>query len=226
MDLKIWDPKTTIKAQLREWKHFTMLISAMTKAGKSYLLKDILKKIKGEFDFIVVFSKTLEAGGYDYLDTKIKFDYFNDEVVRDLKNAYYKKVEESDGKIKFKTLIIIDDCITNNFKYNETISELFMSGRHWQCSVVILGQKCSLLSTIWMANTTIFVSMFCGSKREKLYIAENILSNVINEESREINFAADDRASYNLQTDICKDFWALIVLPMEKKNKLYKYKAR
>jgi len=229
-ELDKWNPKKTIKWQLKEWKNFCMLINGMSRAGKSYMLKDILKPVIKKFDIVCVFSKTVRNGFYqEWLDTKLLFDSFRPDVIQILKEEYYIKKEQ---KKSFKTLVIIDDCISNNIKYSEAIGELFMSGRHFQCSTAILGQKCSSFSQAWFANCTIFISLFCGSRKEKKYIAENLIANVIEPDpgllpkDRPLKFAEEEKEAYDIQTEICNDFCALIILPMDEEKKIYWYRAK
>lgn len=224
-----WDPKKTFKEQLREWGNFCCLINGMSRSGKSYLLKKILKPILHKFAFICIFSKTIQNGFYqDFIVSDLMFDDFKPEVVDTLKNEYYKKEKEEK---KFKILFIIDDCISNNLKYQDQIGSLFMSGRHWNASTVILGQKCSMFNQTWIANVTIFISLYCGSKREKKYISENIISNFIEVDPKDIpkgrnlKFAEEEKEAFDMQTEICQNYFAIVILPLNKNKKLFWYRA-
>ncbi len=218
-DIKLekWDARKYLKCSLKQWSNFACCITGMSRSGKSFMLKHLLQIIP-KYDFVVICSKTIQNGFYDFIETPFKYTYVADNVINQLKNTYYESEK------KFKTLVIIDDMADSHLKYENTISELFVSSRHWECSIVVLVQKCSLLSTTWMANTTIFICLYSGSLREKQYLAQNIVANVLNATSRDVDLKTEEKKAVNLITDTCQNYNALVVLPMD--NLIYTYKAK
>jgi len=75
--IPIFDPKTYFKSVLKQWNSFTMIISGSSKSGKGVLLKSFLigdANLSKQFDFIIIFSKTLINGFYSsFLDTQLMF---------------------------------------------------------------------------------------------------------------------------------------------------------
>ncbi len=211
-----WNPKKYLKNSLKKWKNFAMIITGMSRSGKSYMLKHILQQIP-KFDFVIICSKTLGNQFYDFLDTKLKFDHIPDEVIERLKETFYK------SDIKFNTLVIIDDMLSKTFKYEDAVTDLFLSGRHWNCSVAVLAQKTSMLSTSWMCNVTVVICLFSGSLREKKYISENLLANVLNATARDVNLKEEEKKAINMLTDICQNYNSIVILPMD--NLVYTYRA-
>lgn len=252
MDIKInnWQPERTLRKYLKEWSGFSMIVNGMSKSGKSYLVKDIITPIIDEFDFIIVFSKTLCNGFYSkWLKTKLLFDDFIPEVVEKFKELVEKYKNLPKGKAKnIKLLFIVDDCLSTSIKYENMLGSLFMTGRHFNASVIIIGQKASMYSLSWMCNCTIFISLYCGSYKEKKYISENIIADAIDGElntltqnktsnshfqvrpnarrrkNTNLKMCELFRYSYLAQTQFCKDYNSLVILPMEEK-KIYQYKA-
>jgi Poxvirus A32 protein len=217
--IKTWDAQNTLEKYLKEWGSFSMIINGMTRSGKSYLLRDLLTPILYKFDHVVVFSKTLCNGFYqEWLKTKFMYEEYDHNIVE-----AFKRVLEKHKQKKINTLFILDDCLSTNFKYESSIGELFMTSRHWGASVVILGQKCSYYSLGWMSNCLIFINMFCGSFKEKKYIAENIIADTL-DHSPETKMSELVTKAYKIQTEICKNHTGLVVLPMEE-EKLFQYKA-
>lgn len=221
-----WDPSYHLLKYLREWQSFTMIHSGMSRAGKSYSLRSMIEPIIKEFDFIIIFSKTITNGQYQkWCKTKLLFPEFRGEIVEKFKQISTKYRDKNKPK---KFLFIIDDCISTNFKYQNEILELFVSGRHFGFSTCVLTQKVSCLSQAWLCNCLVFVILFAGSLKEKKYVSENILADALdsyidhNKTSTNINELI--RRSYTLIGEVCENYNSLIVLPLEK-DKIFTYKA-
>lgn len=222
-----WEPKEYFKSVMSEYSAFTGIISGSSKSGKSNLLKYLLKgppNIAKYYDFIVVFSKTLVNGFYQsFLDSQLMFKEYKEEVIEDIKLIYEKKKKE--GK-KFKWLVILDDIATQQSKYTKSIDDLFFSGRHSGASVIFLTQKISLMNTGWIANCMLIVSLFAGSRAEKNYLAEKIILDAIDVHFENKSMKEVERIAYLIQSHICQDYNALIILPYEKVNKIFRFKAK
>jgi len=223
--IAVWDPKEYFRSTLKQWKAFTMIISGSSKAGKSMLLKSFLigdSNLSKQFDFIIIFSKTLVNGFYSsFLETQLMFKDFNPGVIKDFMRL--SEVKKKQGK-SFKWLVILDDIVSNKSKYIEEITDLFYTGRHYGGSIIFLTQKASLMQTGWVANCMCFISLFAGSRNEKTYIAEKVLSDIIDEDFSNKKLSEVERIAYLIQSHICKDYNSLVMLPYEK-QKLFQYKA-
>lgn len=224
-EIQTWEPQNYFKEIMKKWKGFTCIISGSRMAGKSQFLKNLLvgePKLAKEFDFIVVFSRTLVNGFYQsFLDTNLLFPEFHDGVIDTFKNLHSEAKKK--GK-KFKWLCILDDIVDAKSKYNKSVMDLFLCGRHYGASIFYLTQKLALMSTSFMANTMIFVVLFAGSRAEKEYISEKILSDAIDNKFSHLTLSKVERMAYLIQTEICQDYNAIIILPYEK-DKIYKFKA-
>lgn len=223
--IETWDPKEYFDRTIDKWKGFTCIISGSRMSGKSMFLKNLLvgePKLANKFDFIIVFSKTLVNGFYSsFLDTSLMFSTFHEGVIESFKKLHQQAIEK--GK-KFKWLVILDDMVDNKTRYKESLLDLFTCGRHYGASIFILTQKLSLLATGYMGNNMVFINMFAGSRNEKEYIAKKIVSDAIDAEFAHLPLSKVERTAYLIQTEICKDYTALIVLPYET-VKIYKFKA-
>lgn len=225
-ELQNWEPENYFKDAINKNGAIAGIISGSSKSGKSNLLKYLLvgkPNISKYFDFIIVFSKTLVNNFFQgFLDSKLLFGEFKPEVISDIKLLYKQKKEQG---IKFRTLIILDDMIDSRSKYNRDIEELYFMGRHWKLSCIVLSQKLSLLSTAWMANSMFIILLFAGSRNEKNYCAEKIISDAIPEKYAGKSLKALDWCAYMIHSVICQDYQSLVVLPYEKENKMFKFKA-
>jgi hypothetical protein len=224
-EIPVWQPENYFKEIMKKWKGFTCIISGSRMAGKSQFLKNLLvgePKLVNEFDFIVVFSRTLVNGFYQsFLDTTLLFPEFHDGVIETMKNLYSEAKKK--GK-KFKWLAILDDIVDAKSKYNKSVMDLFLCGRHYGASIFYLTQKLGLMSTSFMANTMIFVVLFAGSRAEKEYISEKVLSDAIDDKFSHLTLSKVERVAYLVKKEICKDYNALIVLQYEK-IKVNRFKA-
>jgi Poxvirus A32 protein len=222
-----WQPKEYFDKTIKQWKAFTCIISGSRMSGKSNMLKYLLKSpevnLSRHFDFTIVFSRTLVNGFFQFVDSKLMFDEFHPRVLEDMANISAKLKKE--GK-KMKYLVIFDDCVDSKSKYQKDITNLFFNGRHYGASVIFLTQKASLLSTGWMANTMVHISLFAGSRAEKQYLAEKIISDAMDsKELQNLKMKELDRKAYALQTYTCHDYRSLVILPYEE-TKVYWFKAK
>jgi len=225
-NIEVWNPKEYFDRTLKEWAGFTCVITGSSKSGKSCLLKDLMIgecHLQKKFDVVVVFSKTLINGFYQsFLEGKLMFKDFRPQVIEDLK-VFAEKAKEK-GK-RFRWLVIFDDIANARSKYQEEITDLFFSGRHYGASIIFLTQKCSLMNTGWIANTMVFISLFAGSRAEKQYLSEKAISDAIDSDFQEFSNKDVERAAYIIQSSVCQDYQSLIILPYEK-EKIFKFKAK
>jgi len=218
-----------LQKYLKQWNSFTSVHVGQSRSGKTYSLRSMLTPILKEFDFILVFSKTISNGQYQsWLKTKLLYDDFKPEIIHKFRDIVvkYRKPTKAHPKGKVvRCLVIIDDCISNNFRYQEEILNLYFTGRHFNMSTCVLTQKCSMLGQALLCNTLIFCILFCGSLKEKKYISENIIADALDSYTKGENSLNDlVRKGYALQTDVCLDYNSIIVLPLEK-DKIFTYKA-
>jgi hypothetical protein len=224
--LKDWDAKEFFKTCMKRDKQFAAIITGSSKAGKSNILRYILAgepAVKKYFDFILVFSRTLINGFYQsFIDGQLFFPEFDGHIIGDFKKIYEQKSEE--GK-PFKWLVILDDIVDNRSKYNKEITDLFYCGRHYGASIVFLTQKLSLMATGWLSNSTIIITLFCGARAEKEYIADRIIADVIDEAFANKPKKRVERIAYLIHSNTCQNYQALIILPYEREGRIFKFKA-
>lgn len=215
-----WDDKEFFKKNLAEYNSFSAIISGSRTSGKSVFLQYLLVHKNGpnllkKFDTIIIFSSTVCSGFYDFCGTKLKFQTFVPEVVQAMKNLYYER--KSKG-IQFRWLCILDDLAYNaKIKFDHIISEIYTAGRHFGCSIFFLTQKLTATNTIWRNNTSLFIICYSCSRKEKIYAADNIITDAIDDQFDELTSEGKFRqVGIKLQSELLKDYNAIIITPFEK----------
>ena len=189
---------------------------------KHFLISKEGGKLVDKMDMIIVFSKTIINGHYaKFLKTKLLFDTYKPDVIDAMKKIHAER--KAQGK-KFNWLVIFDDCVTG-MKYQESLTDNFYNGRHYGMSIIFLTQKASECSTNWRNNTTLYIILKSGSRKEKKYISENILADAI-EPQIDINVREAQlyRIATHLQNTLTEDYNAIVTTPFCKR-KIKQYKA-
>jgi hypothetical protein len=70
----------------------------------------------------------------------------------------------------------------------------------------------------------VFVVLFAGSRAEKEYVSQKVVADAIDDKFSHLSLTKVERAAYLIQTEICKDYNALVVLPYEA-LKIWRFKA-
>jgi len=224
--IPVWDPKHFFNKYMKEYGSFTALIFGSRMSGKSNMLKHFLiskdgGKLVDKFDMIIIFSKTILNGHYQkFLKTKLMFDTYKPEVIEAMQKLHEQ--HKSQGK-KFRWLIIFDDCVVN-MKYQESITNCFYNSRHFGGSIIFLSQKASEAAQNWKNNITLFVVMKCGSRKERKYIAEDVIADAIEPQlDDKVKESQIFRTSMYIQTKLADNYNAIITTPFcEEKIKQYK----
>lgn len=225
-NLPVWEPSSFFKDEFKRWGCFSAIISGNSRSGKSYLLKHLLTRnnniLLNKYDFVVVFSPTLSNGFYKgFIKGKLMFETFDPRIIEALKkkHADFKKKD-----VHMKWLVILDDCADSKSKYINEIQNLYFSGRHHGASVIFLTQKCSLVNTGWFTNSTLIISLFAGSRREKEYLAYHLVSDNISNDFPEKKASELDHTACLIQSLVCQNYRALVVTPYAEK-KIHTYRA-
>ena len=119
---------------------FSMAIFGRPRSGKSYFIKYLLNSYRDKYDHVVLISPTVFNGDYDFLKdrshTMSNTNDFNDKIklIMD-KQKHYKQQFGHCNRI----ILIFDDC-AGLIKESKVITNLMSSYRHFNCSVLFVGQ--------------------------------------------------------------------------------------
>ena len=154
LKLEVFDPESMID-------YFTTLIYGCRRIGKTFLASWILSKIGKRFDEAHLYSKTSQIQpdawdmipkenhhvGFDETDLKKRIGDQKKQVNDALEQ--YRKAKKDGRNEKFDKqkqiphlLIVLDDIVSDpNVYSSELLKDLFILGRHYHISVIVLSQN-------------------------------------------------------------------------------------
>ena len=166
---------------------YRILIISGSGSGKTNALLNLINNQPG-IDKIYLYAKDPYEKNYQYLinkSEKVGLNHFNDpkafmEYSNDIQDVY-KNIEDYSPIKKRKVLIAFDDMIAdmiNNNKLNPIVTELFITGRKLNISIVFITQSYFKVPKDVRLNSTHFFIMKIPNKRELQQIALNHLSDI------------------------------------------------
>jgi hypothetical protein len=112
---------------------FFALIVGSTGSGKTQTLLNILKKMNGTFEKIVLCVKCAQEPLYQWLINKL-----DPEQLKVYENGIVPPVNDFQGSTG-NTLLVFDDLV--NMKHQGPIEEFYIRGRKMNCSMIYLTQS-------------------------------------------------------------------------------------
>ena len=166
---------------------YRILIISGSGSGKTNALLNLINNQPG-IDKIYLYAKDPYEKNYQYLiskSEKVGLNHFNDpkafmEYSNDIQDVY-KNIEDYSPIKKRKVLIAFDDMIAdmiNNNKLNPIVTELFITGRKLNISIVFITQSYFKVPKDVRLNSTHFFIMKIPNKRELQQIALNHSSDI------------------------------------------------
>ena len=164
-----------------------ILIVGGSGSGKTNALLNLIIN-ETDIDKIYLYAKDPYEAKYPYLINKrekVGLDHFKDlkafmECSNDMQDVY-KNIEDYNPGKKRKILIVFDDVIAdmiNNKKLNPIVTELFITGRKLNTSIVFITQSYFKEPNNLTLNSSNFFIMKIPNKRELQQIALNHSSDI------------------------------------------------
>jgi hypothetical protein len=146
----------------------TIIITGKKNTGKSTYAKLLLYYLSDQADELYLFCPTYDDSSYQDITENIYEDY-DENIVKDIidKQRYDKKNEEEMKQV----IILFDDCILEIHKNDKMMQSLFMIGRHYCISPILITQKFRAIADACRSNADY---IFCTKiyniiEKEKLY---------------------------------------------------------
>ena len=181
-----------IKQHNSKWPYipdhpYRILIIGGSGSAKTNALLNLINNQPG-IDKIYLYVKDPYDAKYQYLINKrekIGLNYYDDpkafmEYSNDMHNVY-KNIEDYNPRKNRKVLIVFDDIIAdmiNNKRLNPIVTELFISGRKLNISIVFITQSYFKVPKDVRLNSTHFFIMKIPNKRELQQITLNLSSDI------------------------------------------------
>ena len=147
---------------------FAGIISASRRSGKTNFIKYIYDELDKQFDIIILFSDTLHNQKYSFAKDP-KFNKFNTSILEDV-FQFQKNTDNA-----FKILIIMDDCVSNETKADNSIMQLYLTGRNWNISCIISTQISTLVNKKIRGNTDFVFIGKTNTPENRLNLIETFL---------------------------------------------------
>lgn len=151
---------------------WTIAVMGKRRSGKTrFILSMLGNYMRPFFPRIVVFTKTKCSGEYSkHIPEAYIFEGFDRERLDKLfhMQKMYKDLRKQ-GKFhgNASLLIIIDDCLSDGFKYQKLVDEVFFEGRHLDICFVISTQDIKGINPACTSNTDLAVVFNVRSERDK-----------------------------------------------------------
>lgn len=193
-----------------------IMICSPTATGKTFLLKDILHHIHGEYkNNILMFSGTAKLQDvYNFFPRKNIFDEYNEKEMEGIWERQFK----ADKKDRQKVLIILDDILHDKeFKNSKVFKKVACGGRHLDIAIIFLTQYLKAVGPIIRNNTRLFIAFETDSYKEREKIIDDFLS---------FDTKAEGDQIYKAITQVPYQAMFVCVYKKDHKGKIYKYIAK
>lgn len=142
-------------------KPFAMAVVGPSRAGKSCFIKNLLTRkdmikpmFKPEHVFIICPSIRYNDD-YKMLDQAQKFEEYSNAILREIMKEQDLVIQTFGIKRTPDILIVMDDCFDNpSFNRSQIVKTLAMRGRHMKISLIMSGQKWSMITKAARINLT------------------------------------------------------------------------
>jgi len=160
---------------------FAIYLLGCVKAGKSTLAWDLIELYKNSFDEIIFISPTIKLDPTAIAMCEalnIKKQYKKLEVLQKYMAEVEKRNKNKDPKDKFKTLVIMDDCINQIKKIcrkdGNFLVDLAFNRRHYGISFIMLSQYFKKVPAEFRSNFTTYALFRTENQAERKKIVEEL----------------------------------------------------
>jgi hypothetical protein len=189
-------------------------------AGKTTLLKEIIKLTHNQFDFILIFTINNQASVYDDLKKykNVRVSYKFDPLIV---NAMHKINSEINKKERLNILFILDDEIDS--KLSNTLRNMILTFRNMNISTIICSQAYSIVDKKSRGN---FNFVFLGRFTTDEHIKD--LTDIYLSSLCPIDFGKKHKQTVltNFYREKTSDHRFLVINSLEDNFRVQQYKAK
>lgn len=208
------------QSTLLNWKYgddlqvpIRVCLTGKTNSGKTYFARWLLYLLADKIDELYILCPTMDPNSWKDLTTaKHIYSDYNVNIIQDIIDNQRKLKEK--GRPMKQVMILLDDCVFNFKKEDKVLSALFIKGRHYNISVMIISQKFRLLNNVIRSNVELVIVAKVVNQKEKDAIFQ------------EYSTQGSKNEFIQLITDTTKDKGVLIIdMNSDEDNILHKSKA-
>lgn len=143
---------------------FTMACVGPSRSGKSNCIRNLLLRrelMRDVFDYIFIFCPSIDLNGdFDELGNKKKpivkkIKTFDEKIIQEIMSQQEFVIKKYGKSKSPQTLLIFDDCFDDpKFTRSKLLQTICFRGRHMKISMILSGQKLSMMGTACRANLT------------------------------------------------------------------------
>lgn len=162
----------------------TIVCVGKRRTGKSFFLRDLMYKRSADFPGGLVISQTDRLNGYwqQYIPQRFIHPKYNPAVLQALFKRqqaimmYNKSEDALAGKIPMidpRFFVLLDDVISDaRLRYDESLNELFVAGRHYKIMTLITTQYAKGINPVLRSNTDVAVIFKCNQAMQREALAK------------------------------------------------------
>lgn len=124
---------------------YTVIFNGSRRTGKSQLIHALSRHLRPLFREVFVFTNTKASGEYfRYIPIKRVYEGFKPDILQQIIDRQKSlRKAQTRGELKDENidiLVIIDDCISDNLKFQRKFNQIFWEGRHYGVSLWVTSQ--------------------------------------------------------------------------------------
>ena len=142
---------------------FVMCISGPRGTGKSLLIrnlllrKDMLKKVFGKPNYIIIISPSLQNGDYDEIKMGghvFKIEEYSHDIIDNLIGQQKAIIAKHGRKKTPEILLVLDDVLDSGaLNFHSSVEKVFSRGRHVNINCILVSQHLNRISKTMRINS-------------------------------------------------------------------------
>lgn len=217
-------PLLNFKEMWKDDKNYAAAFIAPRESGKTTMIKYLYPYWRSIFDKIIFFTKSRQAGIYDFLKDEDKNFVITHWDLNIIKRIEYLQVKTENA---FRFLIIFDDLLNKGgMRNSEAILDMFTRGRNMNCSIIISMQSCSYLHPDSRKNLDFVFFLGMRTKEDSDIVYERLMEGIA-PIHMELPLRKQKILFFNWMKTVTDDYWCLFVTYRKDSegNRLHKIKA-
>lgn len=217
-------PLLNFKEMWRHDKNYAAAFIAPRESGKTTMIKYLYPYWRSIFDKIIFFTKSRQAGIYDFLNKEDKNFVITHWDLKIIKSLEYLQVKTENA---FRFLIIFDDLLNKGgMRNSEAILDMFTRGRNMNCSIIISMQSCSYLHPDSRKNLDFVFFLGVRTKEDSDVIYERLMEGIAPIDMQ-LPLRKQKILFFDWMRDVTDDYWCLFISYRKDNegNRIHKLKA-